>query len=426
MVPVVIVKLAWAGLKNRGDYKRWPERFGFVQLPPASGPRIWIHAVSVGEVQAAVPLVRRLKQDFPCYELLITTVTPTGSIMVKQRLGTEMLHTFLPYDLPGAVKRYLDRVRPELLIVMETEIWPNLFQQCAARKIKIILANARLSQRSCTGYKRFGAFISRVVRNIDFIAAQSEVDAGRLLNLGADRDRVSVMGNMKFDVEIPDSVIARGRDLRKIIGMDRPVWIAASTHEGEEEAVLAEHHRIISKIPECLLILAPRHPERCTAVAGLCQRAGLQVIRKSQTPLVQSDSFGNNINVLLLDTIGELPVFYAAADVAFVGGSLLPGMGGHNVLEPASLGVPVITGIYTNTFAEIILSLREQSAILQISQPAQISENVFRLLSDQILRKQIGKQAKLWIQNNQGSVERLMESIGYILRSLRRPPVICQ
>ena len=369
-----------------------------------------------------MPLVLRLRQNFPQYELLVTTVTPTGSIMVKQRLGAEILHTFLPYDLPGAIRRYLDVVTPELLIVMETEIWPNLFHQCSARGIKIILANARLSQRSCTGYARIGAFTSRVLNNIDFIAAQTEADASRLINLGADSDRVAITGNLKFDVEIPDTVITRGHALRRTIGMDRPVWIAASTHEGEEEVVLAEHRRITGKLPECLLILAPRHPERCTTVAGLCQRAGLAVIRKSQSALAQSGSFSNDINVLLLDTIGELPVFYAAADVAFVGGSLLPGMGGHNVLEPASLGVPVITGIYTSAFAEIILTLRERSAILQIPEPAQLSENVLRLLSDQILRKQIGEQAKVWIKNNQGSVERVMKFISYILQTTRRPP----
>ena len=415
LVPVVLLRLLWSGLKNRGYWNRWYERFGFVDLPAAMRPRIWIHAVSVGEVQAAVPLIQSLMKTFPQYELLVTTVTPTGSIMVRQRIGTSVMHTFLPYDLPGAVNRFLDRTEPRLLIVMETEIWPNLYLQCAARGIHILLTNARLSEKSYNGYKKVGKFIRLVLHKITFIAAQSETDADRLAALGANRGRIVVTGNLKFDVEIPDSVISQGQSVRRLIGPKRPVWIAASTHAGEEEIILAAQRWIIERFPACLLILAPRHPERCTSVAELSHNAGFKIIRKSQLISNQVEQIESDVQIFMLDTIGELPAYYAAVDVAFVGGSLLPDMGGHNVLEPASLGVPVITGSHTSAFMEINRLLYERRAAVQITDPAQIAEIVIRLLADPALRQRMGDAGKALVKKNQGSVGRVMELVSNIL-----------
>ncbi|MBF8270166.1 MAG: 3-deoxy-D-manno-octulosonic-acid transferase [Gammaproteobacteria bacterium] len=415
LIPVVLLRLSWAGLKNRGYWTRWYERFGFIELPDNSHPHVWIHAVSVGEVQAAIPLIMRLKQDFPQFDVLVTTVTPTGSIMVRQRFGTSVIHTFLPYDLPDAVNRFLDRAKPRLLIVMETEIWPNLYYLCAARGIHILLANARLSEKSYRGYKKFHSFIRQVLHKISIIAAQSETDAARLSALGMDRHKIVVTGNLKFDVDIPDSVISQGYSIRQFIGPDRPVWIAASTHAGEEQLILAAQRTIIKRFPTCLLILAPRHPERCTGVAGLCREAGYKIIRKSQLNPNQVEQIASDVQIFLLDTIGELPAYYAAANVALVGGSLLPGMGGHNVLEPAGLGVPVLTGSHASAFMEINQQMYEHQAALQISDPEQLAEKVILLLGDTAVRQRMGEAGKSLVKLNQGSVGRVMDLVSEIL-----------
>lgn len=410
LTPFVLLRLLWSGFNNHDYWLRWNERFGFVDIPSGSRPRIWIHAVSVGEVQAAIPLVNRLLSDYPEYQILLTTVTPTGSEMVRQKFGDEVVHTFLPYDLPDVINRYLNRIQPLLLIVMETEIWPNLYHQCYQRGINILLANGRLSENSYKAYKKISRFTSQVLANINMITTQTEDDAERLISLGADPGRVIVMGNLKFDVSLPDNIVEQAQLIKRFFSTGRPIWIAASTHAGEEKIILNAHQEIIKRYPDCLLILAPRHPERFVKVANLSMKNGFNTINKSQ-----AKSCTRETQVFLLDSIGELMVYYAVADVALVGGSLLPAYGGHNVLEPASLGVPVISGEFVRNFKEINDLLCDNGAEIQITDNEQLAEKVMLLFSDEGLRQQMGRSGRDIIKRNQGSIGRLMKLVDDML-----------
>lgn len=411
LTPVVLLRLIRRGFSDRDYWSRWHERFGTVQLPASSRPLIWLHAVSVGEVQAALPLVQRLQSDYPHYQLLMTTVTPTGSAMVRQKCGSGVLHCYFPYDLPHVVNRFLNRVKPVVLIVLETEIWPNLYSQCQARGIKLILANARLSQKSFDGYRKIAGLTRQVLGNVDMIAAQSDDDAQRLAALGADRSRMTVTGNLKFDVRVADDVIERGRAIKRELGPERLLWIAASTHEGEEPIVLAAHRKVIENFPDCLLVLAPRHPERAAGVRELCLRQGFTAQRVSDVRAGGRDRAPAEVQVLVLDTIGELLDYYAAADVALVGGSLLPAYGGHNVLEPAVLGVPVVTGEFTANFKEINRLLLEMQAEFRVADSDQLEQRVSQLLADDSLRRQMGQAGASLVRQNQGSTGRIMEML---------------
>ena len=415
MTPFVLLRLIQRGFSNRGYWLRWNERFGRVDPPIDTRPLVWIHAVSVGETQAALPLVQRLLADYPQYQLLLTTVTPTGSAVVRNKYGKQLLHCYFPYDLPHVVHRFLERIKPVALIVLETEIWPNLYHQCQARGINIIMANARLSQKSFDGYRKLAGLTRRVLGRVDMIAAQSEEDAQRLVALGADPGRITVTGNLKFDVNITDDVIDRGGVIKRSLGPSRPVWIAASTHEGEEQIILTAHRKVIEVYPDCLLVLAPRHPERSASVLELCIGQDYSARCKSNIKgQVYSEDTGQ-IQVLILDTIGELPDYYAAADVAFVGGSLLPVYGGHNVLEPAALGVPVVTGEFTTNFNEINRLLLENQAEFRVTDSEQLAGRILQLLTDQGLRRQMGDSAAALVKHNRGSAERIMDMVSKVL-----------
>lgn len=405
LTPLLLLRLVWRGLKNRGYWSRWPERFGYLPVPPRDRETIWIHAVSVGEVQAATPLIMRLSAQLPQYQILITTVTPTGAALVEQKLGDSVRHHYLPYDLPAVIRRFLDTIEPLILIVMETELWPNLYRHCHNRQIPIMLANARISARSYRGYKKLSGLAHEVLNQISVIAAQSREDAERFLSLGAGSDIVCVMGNMKFDVNIPHSTTEEAQVLRRYFSVNRPIWIAASTHEGEEKLILQAHREILKRHGSSLLIIAPRHPERFVKVAELCARSGFHTVSKSDGGVCTA-----HVQVFVLDTLGELLLYYAVADVAFVGGSLLP-FGGHNVLEPASVGVPVLTGRYTHNFLEINRLLLEKGAEYTVQDPNQLAEKVALLFGDGNLRHRMGQVGKEMIDLNKGATERLMQMI---------------
>jgi len=361
LTPFVLLRLCWLGLKNADYWRRWPERFGYISFPAEGRNIIWIHAVSVGEVQAATPLVSGLISKYPDYQILITTVTPTGSEMVKRRFSDTVLHYYLPYDLPNVISRFIGMIRPSIFIVLETELWPNLYWQCNHLGIPIVLVNARMTPRSFSGYKKLGTLSKQMLLNINLIAAQASEDGNRFISLGADPARVTVTGNIKFDVNVPHSIVEEAQSLRRYFSENRSIWIAASTHEGEEQLILSAHRQILESHKDCLLIIAPRHPVRFEKVAELCVKNGFQIIRKSEMK-----ECGIKVQVYLLDTLGDLPVHYAASDLAFVGGSLLP-FGGHNVLEPASIGIPVITGKHTQNFSEINELLLEKGAEWKVS-----------------------------------------------------------
>lgn len=399
------MRLFFSGFSNRDYWKRWGERFGHVNIVPVPGPRVLVHAVSVGEVQAAVPFVKRLQEKYPGYDVMISTTTPTGSAMVRQKFGDDIKHCYLPYDLPHCIKRFLNLTCPVLMIVMETEIWPNLYYYCKKKDIKVVLANGRMSEKSFIGYKRFDEFIREVTSGIDHIAAQTAGDAQRFIELGALPEKVTITGSLKFDV---DPVIKNGheRSLKTDFFHGRPTWIAASTHQGEEDIVLQAHKKVMEQFPQALCILAPRHPERSSGLPELCKSYGFDSVRKSRV-----NSCADSVQVFILDVLGELINYYVAADVALVGGSLLPAYGGHNVLEPASLGVPVITGKYTRNFEDITRLLCDNGASVRVTDETELAEKLLLLLADGDLRKQMGQAAHDIVINNRGSTDKLMNIV---------------
>jgi len=407
LTPIVLLRLAWRGCKARDYWRRWPQRFGFFPALP-SEHCLWIHAVSFGEVQAAAPLIRHLLNRAPEQALLITTTTPTGSAHVQRlfssELGKTVHHVYLPYDLPGSVQRFLRRTRPRLAIMVETEIWPNLFHHCRDRQIPLIVANARLSQRSAAGYARFAALTRQTLQNITTIAAQDHASAQRFIELGATAGAVQITGSIKFDIELAPNIKRAGAALRRQWGT-RPVWVAASTHPGEEEQVLAAHRHVQMVLPDALLILVPRHPERFRDAETLCHEQRFDSVLRSSM-----QSCSASTAVFIGDSMGELMLFYAASDVAFVGGSLVP-IGGHNPIEPAALGLPIITGPHLFNFAEISQTLATAGAARQIENAQQLGESIAQLLQERETRHAMGEQGLKIVAENRGALDRLMALI---------------
>lgn len=408
-VPLLLLHLVWRGLANRGYWRRWNERFSAYGSTPAGPFALWIHAVSVGEVQTAIPLVKRLHERLPGLRTLVTTTTPTGSDRVREGMGEMVDHVYLPYDLPGAVGRFLERVRPDTAVLMETELWPNLFHQCAEKRVPLVVANARLSERSARGYRRFGPLTRQMLARVHLIAAQSPADAERFMALGVPPDRLRVTGNVKFDVRMPASLQEQAQVLRRGWGVDRNVWIAASTHDGEEELVLEAFQRVLAEMPGTLLLLVPRHPERFPRAAALAQRKGLVTAFRTESP-----AFWDKAQVMVGDTMGELPCFYAASDVAFVGGSLVP-HGGHNMLEAAALGVPVILGPHLFNFSEASRLLLERDAARSVSNADELADTVLDLLRNPNSRHALGERGREVVEENRGALDRLTDLVAGLI-----------
>lgn len=406
-VPGVLLRLYWRGRRVPAYRRRWAERFGWFPALPAAGC-IWVHAVSVGEVRAAIPLIRTLQARYPAIPLLITTTTPTGSRQVREMFGNTVWHRYTPYDLPAVVARFLVRTRPRLAIIMETELWPNLLRRCAKAGIPVLVANARLSEKSARGYGRVAGLTGHMLADVTLIAAQSEADAARFRALGA--ARVQVMGNIKYDLALAEDLPAQGSELRRLLGEQRPVLVAASTHAGEDEWVLDAFAQLQPEHPDLLLVLVPRHPERFPVVAELCRQRSLAVVQRSEQRRCEPTT-----QVFLGDSMGELLLFYAAADVAFVGGSLVP-VGGHNVLEPALLGLPVVFGPHMFNFAEASRQLLEAQAAWQVADTGELAATVSRLLTDAALRQVAGRRGMALVAANRGALEKLLGMIKDLLR----------
>ncbi|MGH8441302.1 MAG: lipid IV(A) 3-deoxy-D-manno-octulosonic acid transferase [Nevskiaceae bacterium] len=402
LMPLVLLHLAWLGLRQRGWWRRLPERFGFVPRRQ-QGAAVWVHAVSVGEVAAALPLVRHLAQRHGDGAVLVTTTTPAGSERVLAALGDRVAHAYAPYDLPGAVSRFLDRVQPRCVIVMETELWPNLYHALGRRGAKIVIANARLSPRSIGRYRAVRGLAAQTLAQCAAIAAQSEEDAARFRELGADPGRVHVLGNLKFDVELPEAQVAAGRALRARWGTARPVWVAASTHEGEEEAALRAHKILLARQRQAVLILVPRHPDRFDAVARLAEQSGLRTMRRGA---LGDSAVLEGVQVLVGDSMGELAMYFGAADIAFVGGSLVE-VGGHNVLEPAALGLPVLFGPYMFNFEPARALLLDRGAARQVDGSLELEPALSKLFHDGAARAAMGESGRSVLQANRGALARL-------------------
>ena len=366
---------------------------------------IWVHAVSVGEVVASAPLVRALIRENPGRDVIVTTVTPTGAARVEALFGDEVSHAYIPFEFPHAVARFFARVDPALALIVETEIWPNLYSGCGRRKIPLVLVSARISPKSVRNYRKLLPLFRETLSHGIVIAAQSKIDADRFLSLGASPTRTRVTGNIKFDIELPGDITEHGRALREEVFGERPVWIAASTHDGEEAIVLDAHRMLLESHPDLLLVLVPRHPERFDPVHEELLRRKFSTVRRTDGRPAAAET-----QVFLGDTMGEVTLFYAACDVAFVGGSLVP-IGGHNLLEPAALGCPVVTGPHLFNAPEIADRFINEDACRIVSDEGELAAAVARLLDDPSLRDRLGLNGRALLERNRGSLERLLELV---------------
>ena len=404
LAPVYACYWFFRGITNRSYWDRFGQRFGF-GYPRLHKGSIWIHAVSVGEVQAAVPLIRALMRRYPDKVMLITTVTPTGAARVRQQFGNSVQHCYIPFETPNAVTNFFDSVNPQIALIMETEIWPNLYHECGRREVPLVLVSARISPKSVNSYRKFLPLFRETLSHGIVIAAQSEMDAERFRSLGAAAERTYVVGNIKFDIELPDDLQKIGADLRRDNFEGRPVWVAASTHDKEEDFVLHAHRIVCERFEDALLILIPRHPERFPGVRSLLHRSGFQYIARTDRMPCTPD-----IQVFFGDTMGEVPLFYAACNVAFVGGTLVP-VGGHNLLEPAALGRPVVTGPHLFNTQDIANKFEKLGASVNVNNAGQLGEAVADLFQDPETAADIGRRGKELVQQNRGALQRLLSLI---------------
>ncbi|KAF1705731.1 lipid IV(A) 3-deoxy-D-manno-octulosonic acid transferase [Pseudoxanthomonas suwonensis] len=402
--PFTLYHLVSRGFRVREYFRRWDERYAAYSTEQGR-PCVWLHAVSVGEVNAAAPLVNALLRQGKGTRWVVTTITPTGSQRVRALWGERVDHVYLPYDLPGSVDRFLQHFRPTVALIMETELWPNMLFGCRDHRIPVYVLNARLSARSLRGYRLLRPLLGRALRTVRCVAAQSAADARRFQVLGARADQVRVLGNLKYDVEVPDGLGALRSAFADALGRPRPVWIAASTHEGEEEAVLALHRRLRARWPDLLLLWAPRHPERFGRVQAQAAAAGWQVGTRSRGGWPAAGD-----EVFVVDTLGELMAFYACADVAFVGGSLQP-VGGHNLLEPAAVGTAIVTGPHLHNFAEVSRRLDEAGALRVGQDLNEVGDALEALLGDPGLRQAMVAAGLGLVDQGRGALRRTLELI---------------
>jgi len=404
LLPVTLYHLLWRGLRAPAYMQRWDERYAIYPQRTPKPPCIWLHAVSVGEVNASAPLINALRQQRPDLHWLITTMTPTGSQRVRSLWGNTVEHVYLPYDVPDSVYRFLRHFRPQLALILETELWPNLLLACRDRKIPVYLLSARLSQRSFRGYYPFKFLLAPVLRSLAMIATQSALDARRFIALGAPSAKVQALGNVKFDLQVSDST-ALVNEFHTHIETSRPVWIAASTHEGEEHAVMEMHSQICAQYPQALLVWVPRHPERFNAVIIQAREKGWRTAQRTLDRWPQADS-----QIFVIDTLGELIPFYACAQVAFVGGSL-QAIGGHNLLEPAAMGTPIVTGPHLDNFIEIARYLRQAGALCVRNNADEMAQSIIQLLGDPAAREHMTVAGQHLVEQGRGAVQRILALI---------------
>ncbi len=400
--PLIWLRLLLRSRKAPAYRKRWGERYGFCAGKVAAGG-ILLHSVSVGETLAAIPLVRALRHHYPFLPITVTTMTPTGSERVLSALGNDVNHVYLPYDLPGSMERFLNQVNPKLVIIMETELWPNLIFQLHQRNIPLVIANARLSTRSAAGYQKAGNFVKIILRKITLIAAQNQEDGERFIELGLRRSQLTVTGSLKFDISVTPELAAKAVTLRRQWAARRPVWIATSTHDGEESIILDAHCKLLKQCPNLLLILVPRHPERFAKAEELTKKAGLSYILRSSDKIPDA-----NIQVVIGDTMGELMLLYGIADLAFVGGSLVE-RGGHNPLEAAAHAIPVLMGPHTFNFKDICAKLDLANGLITVTDSQSLFTEINSLLTDEDYRLYYGRHAAEVLHENQGALQRLLK-----------------
>lgn len=399
-IPFVISRLLWRSLKNPAYRQRWLERFGFYTQRYTQDV-IWFHAVSVGECEAVFPLIHLVQSRQPQLSILITTTTPTGSARVKNVFGNNVQHVYLPYDLPDVIARFLKTFQPKLAVIVETEIWTNLYHACAKKQIPLYLINARLSEKSVHGYQKIPSLVIPTLNTMTKIASQTETDKGRFIKIGANPTIVENLGNIKFDVTISKDVLSQGIALKIALFQNHFVFLAASTHEGEEVLLLDCYKKLKLDIPELLLAIAPRHPERFAIVENLAKNTGLNIVTRTS-----QQSCTKETDIFLIDTLGELKLCYATADIAFIGGSLVP-IGGHNVLEPAAVGVPILFGLEMHNFAFIAEKMLAAQAAIQCENSAELENKILKLYNQPALRNTLIANAKKFVAQNQGATEKI-------------------
>jgi 3-deoxy-D-manno-octulosonic-acid transferase len=413
LAPVVCLVLLSRGFREPRYWKNFGQRFGFGEH--MKEPSIWVHAVSVGEVQAAAVLVRRLQQAYPNIPLVITTLTPTGDDRARVLFGEKAHVRYVPFDLPGSVWRFFNRVKPRIAVIFETELWPNLYHECGRRRVPLVLASARISPRSVGRYRRFLSLFREALSNGIVIAAQGEGDAERFRSIGARADRTHVTGNIKFDLALPADTVAKGRKLRDRYAPGRPVWVAGSAHPGAEQEAILEAHRIVQKThPNALLVVAPRHTTQFAEFSSWLEKRNVRFVKRSH-----GAACGPETEVLLVDSLGELLDFYAGADVAFVGGTLVP-VGGHNLLEPAALGLPVLAGPHNFNGLDIARLLVGRGAAEVVTDGAALGARVSALLSDPAARTRMGEAGRASVEENRGALEKLLGLIDPLLQVQQR------
>ncbi|MDG6348160.1 lipid IV(A) 3-deoxy-D-manno-octulosonic acid transferase [Luteimonas sp. 8-5] len=404
LLPITIYHLIWRSFRQGEYLQRWNERYAAYGGLPAHDATIWVHAVSVGEVNAAAPLVNKLLALRPGVRLLVTSITPTGSARIRALWGERVEHVYLPYDLPGAVSRFLRHYRPRVALVLETELWPNLMFGCRDHGIPAWIVNARLSERSLRGYRLLRPLLRRALHTLRGVLAQSSGDAARFVDLGADPAATRDVGNLKYDIAPFEGAEAFTAEFRARVG-ERPVWIAASTHADEEQAVVALHRRLRERWPDLLLLWAARHPERFRAVAQQSVEAGWRVATRKLTQWPDDQD-----GVFVIDTLGELVPFYGCADVAFVGGSLQD-IGGHNLLEPAAAGTAVVTGPHLHNFVDIAARLRAAGALLVGNDVDEVGHHLAALLDDAALRKRMVVAGQALVEEGRGALNRTLDLV---------------
>jgi 3-deoxy-D-manno-octulosonic-acid transferase len=402
LIPFILLRLLWRGIKAPAYRCRWRERFALYNIKFPQGV-IWFHAVSVGEAEALFALVRQIQKQHPDAKLLITTTTPTGSARVKAVMQETVAHVYLPYDVPDAVNRFMQCFKPKLAVIVETEIWPNLFISCGKNNIPLYIINARLSAKSSRGYQKIPTLVHPALAQVSLIATQTQDDASRFIAIGADCEKVKILGNIKFDVEIPPAIIEHGLQIKADLFRDRFVWLIASTHKDEEAMFLEIYKEIKQKIPELLLVLVPRHPERFADVRKLCEQLQLSVVMRTTGDRVNTEN-----DVYLVDTMGELKMLYAASDVAFVGGSMVP-RGGHNILEAAAVGVPVMFGPYMVNFKEIARGVLSHKAAIQCQNKDELINSIVALYEQPVYRNALAEKGMEFVRQNQGAIARICE-----------------
>ncbi|UTZ40092.1 lipid IV(A) 3-deoxy-D-manno-octulosonic acid transferase [Vibrio campbellii] len=383
--------------------QRWKEHFGITPKLTSEEKPIWIHAVSVGESIAATPFIKALKEQNPAQPILVTTTTSTGAEQIA-KLGDLVEHRYMPIDFAFAVKRFLKITQPKQMLIIETELWPNTLNEVHKAGIPISVINARLSEKSCSNYAKIQPLFNLMLPCLTQVLCQTESDANRFERLGVDKDKLKVTGSIKFDIQISDDVKEKSKILRQELGQNRPVWIAASTHKGEDEQILAAHKRVLESHPGALLILVPRHPERFDDMYDLCQQQGFETVRRTT-----QENVANSTQVYLGDTMGEMLLLLGAADLCFMGGSLVGDkVGGHNVLEPAALGVPIINGPSFFNFKEIVETMLREDCILLVDSIQNLASSITLLMRNPRKLNRMSSQTHQFIAKNQGAISLTM------------------